>query len=350
MTAPVDLQHYRMPAEWMPHLGTILTWPHRPDIWRGVHRDVEVIYGRICAELSQVEEVHINVPNPEVRRVAERVATRAGANAEKLVWHLVDSDDVWARDHGPIFVTKKPNAPADLPPLVMLDWDFNAWGNKFQSALDNEIPRLMNEFFQVPRVQPGLIMEGGSLEVNGVGDLLTTEAVLLNDNRNPQLARGEIEASLKLHLGAERLHWLAEGLEGDDTDGHIDDIARFVAEDAIVAVIAPQTHPDFLAMAQNLVRLKSLRGGPKNQPFRLTTLPSPEPISFQGEHLPASYANFYIANGIVLVPIFQQKTDAEAIAHLQALFPTRKVIGIDGRPLVTQYGNIHCITQQIPAV
>ena len=245
-------------------------------------------------------------------------------------------------------MTRRDDAPPELPPLAMLDWEFNAWGGKFASALDNLIPRQMNTAFNVPHVAPGLVMEGGSLEVNGAGDLLTTEAVLLNTNRNPHLERADIESSLRLSLGVQRLHWLGAGLEGDDTDGHIDDIARFVAEDAIVAVVARPGHPDHEALAQNLARLRAMRGGTKDRPFRVGTLPSPEPIAFRGEHLPASYANFYIANGIVLVPIFAQKSDQEALALLQAMFPDRRVIGIDGRPLVTQYGNIHCVTQQIP--
>ncbi len=350
MTAPADLRQYYMPAEWQPHRGTILTWPHRPEIWRGIHSDVEATFARLVMELSQVEEVHINVPHVEYRDYAIRVTARAGAKAENLVWHLIDSDDVWARDHGPIFVKRRDDAPPETPPLAMLDWEFNAWGGKFASALDNLIPRQMNAFFNVPRVAPGLVMEGGALEVNGVGDLLTTEAVLLNTNRNPQFERHEIEGSLRLSLGVNRLHWLGAGLEGDDTDGHIDDIARFVAEDAIVAVAAPVGHLDHEALSANLGRLRQMRGGTNDRPFRVGTLPAPEPIAFRGEHLPASYANFYIANGIVLVPIFFQKSDTEALALLQAMFPDRRVIGIDGRPLVTQYGNIHCVTQQIPLV
>jgi agmatine deiminase len=350
MTHPVDMRHYRMPAEWQPHRGTILTWPHRPEIWRGVHPDVEATFARLCMELSQVEEVHINVPHLEYRDYAQKVALRAGANAERLVWHQIDSDDVWARDHGPMFVVRRQEAPPETPPLAMVDWEFNAWGGKFASELDNQIPRRMNAFFAVPHVAPGLVMEGGALEVNGVGDLLTTEAVLLNSNRNPDFSREEIETSLRLSLGVQRLHWLGAGLEGDDTDGHIDDIARFVAEDAIVAVAAAPGHPDHEALSSNLARLRQLRGGGNDRPFRVGTLPSPEPISFRGEHLPASYANFYIANGIVLAPVFMQRADNEALALLQAMFPDRRVIAIDGRPLVTQYGNIHCVTQQIPLI
>jgi agmatine deiminase len=343
-----DLRHFRMPAEWAPHAGTILTWPHRPAIWKGVHADVERTFARIAAELSEFEQVHINVPDEATWQHAETLIRRAGGDLHEIVWHTIDSDDVWARDHGPIFVTARPDAPAGTPPIAMLDWVFNAWGGKFAAELDNLIPGQMNAHFDVPRVQPGLVMEGGSLEVNGRGDLLTTEAVLLNTNRNPGLSREELEASLRLHLGVERLHWLGSGLAGDDTDGHVDDLARFVSEDAIVAVRPTAGHPDEAVLTDNLKRIRAMRGA-EGRGFRIETLPSPEPITYNGEHLPASYANFYIANGKVLVPTFDQRTDAEAISILRNLFPGRLIIGIDGRALVTQSGNIHCVTQQVPA-
>lgn len=343
----LDLRHFRMPAEWAPHAGTILTWPHRPAIWRGVHAQAEAAFARLATELSEVEDVHINVPDLHWRDHVLGLVRAAGGDVHRIVWHQIDSDDVWARDHGPIFVTPRPDAPAGTPPLAMLDWDFNAWGGKFASSLDDRVPRAMNAQFRVPRISPGLVMEGGSLEVNGAGDLLTTEAVLLNTNRNPQFSREDIEASLRLHLGVERLHWLGAGLEGDDTDGHIDDIARFVADDTLVVVQPPVDHADYAAMADNLARLQAMRGA-GGQAWRVIGLPSPEPIAFAGEHLPASYANFYIANEKVLVPTFEQPTDAEALAILQELLPDRRVVGIDGRALVTQYGNIHCVTQQVP--
>lgn len=345
-----DLRHYRMPAEWDPHRGTILTWPHRPAIWRGIHAEVEATFCTLGRCLSEVEEVHINVPDLGWQTRVTTQLEAAGADLARVVFHAVDSDDVWARDHGPIFVVRRAEAPPELPQLAMLDWEFNAWGGKFAAALDNQIPEKMNTFFGVPRLQPGLVMEGGSLEVNGAGDLLTTEAVLLHANRNPRHDRGSIEQALGQALGVTRLHWLGAGLAGDDTDGHIDDIARFVAPDAIVAVTAPRGHPDHAALSANLARLQRLRGGPLDRPFRVGTLPSPEPIRFQDEHLPASYANFYVANGLVIVPVFKQRADDEALALLQASFPERRVVGVDGRALVTQYGNVHCVTQQIPLV
>lgn len=346
----IPLQHYHMPAEWAPHRGTLLTWPHRPEIWRGVHAQVEQTFAEITRELAEVEEVHLSVPDAAYRDHVAALLRGVGADLGQVVWHLVDSDDVWCRDHGPIFVVRNADAPADLPALAMLDWEFNAWGGKFASGLDNQIPKKLQAFFGAPLVSPGLVMEGGSLEVNGCGDLLTTEAVLLNDNRNPGHSQAAIQASLRAHLGVQRVHWLGRGLEGDDTDGHIDDIARFVDEKTLV-IVAPKDkdNPDYQVMQDNLARLGEIsdKGG---LGWRIATLPAPDPIAFLDEHLPASYANFYIANSKLLVPTFQQPSDAEALAILQALMPQHRVVGIDGRWLVTQYGNIHCVTQQIPRV
>lgn len=338
-----DLVHYHMPAEWAPHQGTILTWPHRSEIWRGVHAEVEKMFFRLVQELREVGFVHLNVPN---RDLWSRITRQLGS--DRLVLHPYDSNDVWARDYGPIFITRREGASRDLPRMVMLDWVFNAWGGKFESNLDNEIPRLMNRHFQLPRIELGLVMEGGSLEVNGEGDLITTESVLLTDTRNPGKSQDEIEASLRLRLGVERIHWLVNGLEGGDTDGHVDDMARFVDPNTIVLVMPSGDHPDRQVMFENLERLQGARNG-QGGTFEIVCLPMPEPIEFQGEHLPASYANFYITNGKVLVPTFGQPTDDEALGILRELMPKHRVVGIDGRALVTQYGNIHCVTQQIPA-
>lgn len=348
---PSDLRgRYEMPAEWKPHRGTLLTWPHRSPIWRGVHAQVEQTFAELVRELSEVEEVHVNVPDQAYQLHAAKLSQKAGAQMSRVHWHHIDSDDVWARDHGPIFVLRTAAAPADLPPMVMLNWEFNAWGGKFTSDLDNQIPSQLAGFFGVPMVSPGLVMEGGSLEVNGAGDLLTTQAVLLNTNRNPGHSEAAIQALLRDSLGVQRVHWLGRGLVGDDTDGHIDDIARFVDENTVV-VVSPddKDNPDYEVMQENIALLKEMRGN-GGRSWRVVKLPVPEPIVFQDEHLPASYANFYIANGKLLVPTFDQPTDARALGLLQELMPRHRVVGLDGRWLVTQYGNIHCVTQQIPEV
>lgn len=346
-----SLSHYLMPAEWEPHQGTILTWPHHSAIWRGVHNAVEVTFGYIAAKLSHFEDVHINVPDAEYQKHAARFVAHVGGDMERVHWHLIDSDDVWARDHGPIFVKLQSTAFRSAPPLVMLKWIFNAWGGKFAFELDDQVPRKMNDLpvFYMPRVEPGIVMEGGSLEVNGYRDLLVTRSVLFNKNRNPGRKRREIELILKQTLGVDRIHWLNKGLAGDDTDGHIDDIARFVNPDTIVVVSPEKGHPDFYVMQENKRLLADMRGF-QDARFVIDELPMPEPVDFRGEHLPASYANFYIANGIVLVPVFNQRAnDERALGILKQHFPDRRVVGIDCRALVTQYGGIHCVTQQIPA-
>lgn len=341
---------YEMPAEWQPHRGTLLTWPHRAAIWRGVHAQVEQTFAELVRELSEVEEVHVNVPDQTYQIHAAKLSLKAGAQMARVHWHLIDSDDVWARDHGPIFVVRRSAAPVALAPMVMLNWEFNAWGGKFASDLDNQIPSKLAEYFDVPMVSPGLVMEGGSLEVNGAGDLLTTQAVLLNTNRNPDHSEEAIQAVLRDSLGVERIHWLSKGLLGDDTDGHIDDIARFIDEGTVV-VVSPsdKDNPDYAIMQHNISLIKAMRGN-GGRAWRVVELPAPSPIVFQDEHLPASYANFYIANSKVLVPTFGQPTDAQALGLLQELMPRHRIVGIDGRWLVTQYGNIHCVTQQIPDV
>lgn len=342
----------RMPAEWAPHEATILTWPHRADIWRGVHAQVEQTFAKLAALISAGEWVHINVPNQEAAAHVRALVNAAGAVADRVVLHLVDSDDVWARDHGPTVVLRQ--GEEAQPTRVMLDWVFNAWGDKYPSQKDNAIVAQLEIRLGLPRECPGLVLEGGSIEVNGMGDLLTTESVLLNPNRNPGLSQDEIERRLCASLGVDNILWLGDGLLGDDTDGHIDDLARFVDPRTIVTVLPDDpTHPDYRALTENLARLRSFRDR-AGRPFFVHTLPMPAPVSFvdedgQPDPLPASYANFYVANAAVIVPVFDQPTDAVALQILQELIPDRPVIGLDARALVSQYGAFHCVTQQIPA-
>jgi agmatine deiminase len=328
----------RMPAEWEPHAGTILTWPHRQDLWRGVHAEVEALFAVLAAEISEGEAVHINVPDEETKDRAFDAIVAAGGRIQRVVWHMVMSDDVWARDHGPVFVKD------DVGGLVMLDFEFNAWGGKFPHGYDDGIPRAMNHRFGCPRVRPRIVLEGGSIEVNGRGHLLTTEAVLGAETRNPHLSRDELTWRLEELLGVRTVVWLGRGLQGDDTDGHIDDMVRFVGPRTLVIVAPPQGHPDHEVMADNRARLLADR----RRKWDLIDLPMPEPITFQGEMVPASYANFYICNGKVLVPTFAQPSDDKALSILARLFPDRRVVGLDARALVTWNGGIHCVTQQVP--
>ncbi len=337
-----------MPAEWHRHEATILTWPHDASIWRGVHAEVERTFVELATRLSQVEKVYINVPNEEWRtRVAKLIRAEGGA-MDMVHALLVASNDVWARDHGPTVLLDR--GGAEGPRRQFLHWKFNAWGGKYASELDAQVPEHLERLLSIQRVAVPLVMEGGALEVNGAGDLMTTESVLLNPNRNPGVSRQQLEDQLRQLLGVRQILWLGDGLEGDDTDGHIDDIARFVDDHTVVvACPADSSHPDFAVMQDNLNRLCTYRTH-QGSALRVVKLPMPEPVLYAGEHLPASYANFYIANGIVLVPVFHQPSDGEALSILSELMPDHDVVGIDSRALVSQYGAIHCVTQQVPAL
>lgn len=334
-----------MPAEWVRHEATFLTWPHRAEIWRGVHEETEQAFAKIAARLTSSEPTYINVPNLEWARRVRDLVLKAGGVGENLRLLPIDSNDVWCRDHGPTVVYETKNG---VQRRVFLDWEFNAWGGKFVSDLDNQIPEKLALALGFDRIRPGLVLEGGGIEVNGAGDLLTTESVLLNENRNPDVPQDELERRLKELLGVSNIVWLGDGLTGDDTDGHIDDLSRFVNETTIVSVMPDsESHHDWAPLAENFRRLKDATSA-KGKKFDVLPLPMPSPVDFDGELLPASYANFYIANELVLVPVFNDPNDAKALGMLQELFPGRKVEGIDCRAIVSQYGAIHCISQQLP--
>jgi len=298
------------------------------------------------ATLATSETVHVNVLD-----AAHEAHVRAMLDEATLAavrFHLYPTNDAWCRDHGAIFVTRPAERGA---PLAALHFDYNAWGGKYPPYdLDRQIARLMAEFLNVPRFPGGMILEGGSIEVNGAGTLLTTEQCLLNPNRNPSLTREDIERRLREMLGVEQIIWLGDGIEGDDTDGHIDDLTRFVAADTVVTVVEPNTR-DFnhAPLAANLERLRGLRLH-DGRALEILELPLPAPVWFQGQRLPASYANFYIANRVVLQPVFDDPNDALAVATLQKCFPDRRVVPINCRMLVLGLGTFHCLTQQVPRV
>lgn len=340
------MTQYWMPPEWHTHEATFLTWPHRAEIWRGLHDACEAAFAKIAAALTTAEPVHINVPTLEWARRVRGMVERAGGVMDNLRLHLIDSNDVWCRDHGPTVVYAGAQAPRKR---VFVDWEFNAWGDKYAADLDRVVAEKLALALSFDRVVPGVVMEGGGIETNGAGDLLTTESVLLNPNRNPGMSQAQLEDCLRNMLGVQNIIWLGDGLTGDDTDGHIDDLSRFVDERTIVTVMPSSTsHHDYDALAENFRRLKEARPA-KGGSFDVLELPMPEPVDFQGELLPASYANFYIANGLVLVPTFDQPSDARALGLLRDCFPGRRVEGIDCRAIVSQYGAIHCISQQLPA-
>jgi agmatine deiminase len=336
-------QAYRMPAEWAPHAATWLSWPHNRDTWPGCFEGVEPAMAAVTAALAESEPVHINVLDADHERHVRKLLA-AAAPPERLEFHRVPTDDAWIRDHGAIFVRSEGDGA-----LVAMDFEYNAWGGKYPPFdRDQAVARAMAATLGVRSVRPGVVLEGGSIDVNGAGALLTTSQCLLNPNRNPSLARADIEAVLQATLGADQIIWLGEGIAGDDTDGHIDDITRFVAADRIVTVIEPDARdPNHLPLEANRRMLAGLRLAGGRAP-EIVELPMPTPVVFGSDRLPASYANFYIANTAVLLPVFDCPADAAARAILAGCFPDRRIVPIDSRPLVAGLGAIHCLTQQVP--
>jgi len=335
---------YRMPAEWEPHAATWLSWPRREGISfpDSFNRVLPALRAMVEA-LIESEQVCINICNGA--HEAEARAVLDGLSMERITFYRIPTNEPWCRDHGPIFLTRNTD-----PRLAIVDWDYNAWGGKYPPCdLDEVVPTRAAQFLDVPVFYPRMILEGGSIEVNGAGALLTTESCLLNPNRNPSLDRGEIEQRLREYLGVREILWLGEGIEGDDTDGHIDDLARFVSENTVVTVVEENREDkNYEPLQENLARLRQMKV--EQGEIEIVTLPMPKKIVREGQRLPASYANFYIANSCLLLPTFADPNDETALSILQKLFPDRRAIGIDCRELIWGLGTFHCLTQQQPAV
>lgn len=336
---------YAMPAEWERHAATWLAWPHDPDTWPDRVPQVEKIFLQLIEALTPGEDVHLLVKDAATERRVEAALRRRRVDGCRI--HRISTADSWIRDYGPIFLRRRVDGRAES---AYLDWRFNAWGNKYESLkADDDVPRRLQPLLQRPMFEPDLVLEGGSIEVNGDGTLLTTEQCLLNPNRNPGSSREQIEHALGDYLGVEKVLWLREGIEGDDTDGHIDDVARFVDPTTIVcAVEEDETDSNAAILRANLERLRSMTDA-RGRRFKLVALPMPGRVEGADGRLPASYANFYVANQVVLLPVFGHANDAEAERVLRGLFPTRRVVPINCEPLVWGLGTIHCVTQQQPA-
>jgi agmatine deiminase len=334
-----------MPAEWEPHASTWLTWP-RPDgiSFPDKYEPIPAVYAQLIGHLTQTEDVNINVWDAEMEESAHGLLAAEGAPLEQVQFHHFPAYEPWCRDHGPIFLVRDKSGNRER---AVVDWDYNAWGGKYPPYdLDDAIPQHVARLRKLPLFSPGIVMEGGSIEVNGRGTVLTTTSCLLNPNRNPQLSKGEIEKFLLDYLGASQVLWLGDGIVGDDTDGHIDDLTRFVnATTLVTAVEEDPSDANYLILRDNLERLRTMRD-PQGRNFRIVELPMPGVVEYEGQRLPASYANFYIANGIVIVPTFRHKNDRVAIEVLQRVFTDRKVVGIDSTELIWGLGSFHCITQQ----
>ena len=326
---------YRMPAEWAPHTATWLSWP-RPDGISFPDRYDEILptLGEMVRALAPHERVNINCRSEKV----EAITRKTIGITRNVAFHRIPSYEPWCRDHGPIFVKHGKK-------LAIVDWGYNAWGGKYPPFDDDDaVPLCIAEKLGLPVFSPGIIMEGGSLEVNGTGLLLTTEACLLNKNRNPKLSKKQIENYLKAYLGVTKIIWLGDGIVGDDTDGHVDDLTRFVSKNTVVTVVEADPQDENYALLQdNLKRLRKTG-------LKIVELPMPGHIEYGGQRLPASYANFYIANNVVLLPTYRnKKNDRLALDTLQKPFPRRRVVPIDSSNLIWGLGSFHCLTQQQPA-
>ena len=329
-----------MPAEWAPHRATWFSWPHNAETWPEQLPAVEAALAFAVRHLAEGEPVHVGVLGRAHRRHVGELLD--GVGARNVTLHEVPTDDAWARDHGAIF------AHDAARNLVATVWDFNAWGGKYPYERDAKVARAMADVFGAPVVEGGLVLEGGSIDVNGAGAVLTTEACLLHPNRNPGRSRAEIEGRLRDVLGLDHVIWLGEGIAGDDTDGHVDDLTRFTAEDAVVTIVSDDpADPDHDALRANLDRLHAARLA-DGRPLRIAALPTPAPVVHRGERLPASYANFYVGNTVVLMPAFDDPNDAPAARTLAAAFPGRTVVPVPCRDVVWGLGALHCLTQQVP--
>jgi agmatine deiminase len=347
--APFSLG-YRMPAEWEPHAATWLAWPHEKTDWPGKFAPIPWVYTDIVRHLSQVERVHILVENAAMERAACRNLKSAGANLAAVDFFHVPTNRGWIRDFGPIFVRNSKGETAAT------NWHFNAWAKyndwkKDDAANEKLGPKLKWKMWSPAYRKRRVVLEGGSIDVNGLGTMLTTEECLLSpiQARNPGVTRDELADIFRDYLGVTNVLWLRNGIAGDDTHGHVDDLARFTDPSTVVTVVENDpSEANFQSLQENLALLREMKDQ-NGQPLRVETLPMPDPVYFDGQRLPASYANFYIANHLVLVPMFNDARDVVALTKLAGLFPGRKVVGVACLDLVLGLGTLHCMTQQEPA-
>ena len=342
----MDLKAFHFPAEWHKHTATWLSWPHKMESWPG---KIDLIYPKYCEFIKVVSEgelVRINVAGEEMMAFAKQQLIAAGVELKQIEFFEFPTNDAWCRDHGPAFLINP-----GTKQKIIVDWGYNAWGNKYPPFdLDDVIPTKIGNHFNLPVYHPGIVMEGGSVDFNGKGTVLTTTACLLNKNRNPDLNQQQIEEYLQKFYGVEQVLWLGDGIIGDDTDGHIDDITRFVNEDTVVTVVEEnEADENYHILQENLQTLKTMRLLNGKQ-LNIVELPMPEPVIYEDQRLPASYANFYIANSAVVMPTYRSKNDRKALDILKQCFPDRKVVGIDSTDIIWGLGSFHCLSQQEPEV
>lgn len=338
---------YSFPAEFAKQDATWLSWPHKEESWPG---KIASIYPSYCAFVKTValtQRVNINVGTDKMRQAAAKMLELAGVEMSKVQFYLHPTNDAWCRDHGPSFLIR--NNPDH--PKAIVDWNINAWGGKYPPYdLDDVIPTRIAEQMNLPVFYPDIIMEGGSVDFNGAGTVITSTCCLLNPNRNPHLNKTQIEKYLGDYYGIEQVLWVSEGIIGDDTDGHIDDTVRFVNEDTVLTVVESNVlSENFDLLQQNLKELQSMRLANGKQ-LNIVELPMPADVIYEGQLLPASYANFYISNGHIIVPTYRCAQDDQAMQIIQTCFPTREVVGIDSTDIIWGLGSFHCLSQQEPSI
>lgn len=340
-------QGYYFPAEFDKHVATWLSWPHKEASWPGKIDAIFPVYAAFVKVLAEGENVNINVADEAMRKSAIKWLDVAGVNLSRVQFFFHPTNDAWCRDHGPAFLI---NPRAGVKKIIV-DWGYNAWGGKYPPFdLDDKIPTLIGKHFNIPVLYPGIVMEGGSVDFNGRGTVLTTTSCLLNENRNPHLTQKQIELSLFQYYGVENILWLGDGITGDDTDGHIDDLTRFVNHNTVVSVVEhDKGDANYQPLQDNLRILSKMRLEDGKQ-INVIELPMPSAIVYNDMRLPASYANFYISNKHVIVPTFRDKNDDKALGILQGAFPGREVVGLDSTDLIWGLGSFHCLSQQEPAV
>jgi len=342
---PRELGYY-FPAEFAPHEATWLSWPHKEASWPDKIQSIFPYYAQFVKYLALSEKVRINVANEAMKVFALGHLEKAGVKLAQVEFFFHPTNDAWCRDHGPAFLLHKTEAKK-----AIVDWGYNAWGNKYPPFdLDDVVPTLIGKHFGLEVFNPGIVMEGGSVEFNGAGTVMTSTACLLNKNRNPHLNKGQIEQFLCDYYGQEQVLWVDEGIVGDDTDGHIDDTVRFVNEDTVITVVESNKEDENYGLLQhNLKQLKAMRLLNGKQ-LNIIELPMPDYIEWEEQRLPASYANYYISNKYVVVPTFRSPKDDVAMQIIQSAHPEREVVGIDSTEIIWGLGSFHCLSQQEPAI
>lgn len=336
-----------MPAEWEPHSATWLAWPHNPETWPGQNmEEVKNDFLAIVRSLAIHEPTRLLVKDEEMEKTVKATLKNKGVKMDNIFFHNIPTNDSWIRDYGPNFIVQD---NLETRKVAANDWDFNSWGKKYKWELDDLAGTMVSEESGLPNFKPGIVLEGGAIDVNGLGTCMTSESCIMNPNRNNKMNREEMRGVLEDYLGISKIIWVTGVIEGDDTDGHIDNLARFVSPQKIVcAVEEDENDSNYLGLKKNYERLKTATDQ-DGKPFEVIPLPMPGYVGSEDERLPASYANFYISNKSVLVPVYDHLNDRRALKILAPLFPNREIIPIPSKTLIWGLGGAHCLTQQQPA-